>query len=85
MDLYNIDTQEQVSLPMCGFDDIQRGNYFGGKLIRKTEVELRVGKLKNRKAAGRDEITGKIVMGGGDMVVDLILRLFSMTFQSGSA
>ena len=45
-DLYNIDTQEEVTVHMCGFDGIQRGNYFGGEPIRKAEVELRVGKLK---------------------------------------
>ena len=31
---------------MCGFDGIQRGNYFVGELIRMTEVKVRVGKLK---------------------------------------
>ena len=29
-DLYKIDTQEQVAVQMCGFEGIQRGNYFGG-------------------------------------------------------
>ena len=36
---------------MCGFAGGQRGNYFGGEPIRRTEVEVRVGKLKNGKAA----------------------------------
>ena len=36
-DLYNIDTQEQVAVHMCGFDGVQRGNYFGGDPIRTTE------------------------------------------------
>ena len=27
-DLYNIDTQEQVAVDMCGFDGIRRCNYF---------------------------------------------------------
>ena len=27
-DLYNINTQEQVAVYMCGFDGVQRGNYF---------------------------------------------------------
>ena len=27
-DLYNIDTQEQVAMHMCGFDGILRGNYY---------------------------------------------------------
>ena len=31
---------------MCGFDEIQRGNYFEGEPIRRTEVGLRVGKLR---------------------------------------
>ena len=32
--------------------------------------ELRVGKLKNEKATGKDEITGEMIKRGGDMVVD---------------
>ena len=57
-DLYNIDTRKQVAVHICGFDMIWRGNYFGGDPIERTEVEVRVGKLKNGKAAGKDEITG---------------------------
>ena len=34
---------------MYDFDGVQRGNYFGGKSIGRAEVEVRVGKLKNRK------------------------------------
>ena len=43
---------------MCGFDGIQRGNYFGIESIGRVEIEVRVGSLKNRKVAGKDEITG---------------------------
>ena len=32
-DLYNIDTQEEIAVHMCGFDGIRRGNYFGGEPI----------------------------------------------------
>ena len=71
-DLYNKDTQEQVSVHMCGFDGIQRGIYFGGEPIGRDEVEVRVGKLKNRKAAGKDEVTREMIKGGGDRVVDWI-------------
>ena len=38
-DLYNIDTQEQAEVQICGFDGVdeaRRGNYFGGKVIRRT-------------------------------------------------
>ena len=40
---------------------IRRGNYFG------EEVEVRVGKLKS---AGKDEITGEMIKGGDERVVD---------------
>ena len=45
--------------------------------------ELRVGKLKNGKAAGKNEITGEMIKGGGDRVVDWIWRLCNMTFENG--
>ena len=32
-DLYNIDTTEQMTVHVYGFDGIQRGNYFRGKPI----------------------------------------------------
>ena len=48
---------------MCGFDGIWRGRYFRGEPIERDEVEVRVGKLKNRKAAGKDVITGEIITG----------------------
>ena len=42
---------------MCSFDGFRRGNYFGGEPIRRME------KLKKGKAAGEDEITGKMIKG----------------------
>ena len=63
-ELYNIDTEEQVAVYMCGFDGIQRGNYFLGKPIERAEVGVRVGKLKNGKAASKDKITGEMIKGG---------------------
>ena len=40
-------------------------------------------KLKNRKAAGKEEVTGEMIKGGGDRVVDLIWRLCNIAFESG--
>ena len=60
---------------MCDFDGIQRGNFFGGEPIRRTEIEVKVDNLKKRKAAGKDKVTGEMVKGGGDTVVDWIWRL----------
>ena len=37
---------------------------------------MREGKLTNGKAAGKDEITGEMMKGGGDRVVDWIWRAF---------
>ena len=39
---------------MCGFHGVQIGNYFREKPITRTEVEVRVRKLKNGKSAGKD-------------------------------
>ena len=45
-DLYNIDTQEKVAVHICGFDEIRKGNYFGGEPIGRAEIEVRLGKLR---------------------------------------
>ena len=34
------------------------------------EVEVRVGKLKNGKATGKDEVTGEMIKSGGNRVED---------------
>ena len=39
-DLYNAYTQEQVEVQMCGFDGIQKGNYFGGETIGRVEMRM---------------------------------------------
>ena len=39
-----------------------------------------MGKLKNGKAAGKNEITVEIIKGGGDRVVGWIWWLFKMAF-----
>ena len=44
---------------MCDFDGIWRGKCFGGEPIGRAEVKVRVGKLKNGKTAGKDQVTGK--------------------------
>ena len=36
-DIYNIDTQELVTVHMCGFDEIWKDNYFGGEPIGRDE------------------------------------------------
>ena len=59
-----------------------RGNYFGGEPIRKTEVEVRVGKFSNGKAADKDEVTREMIKGEFDRVVDSIWRLYNMAFES---
>ena len=42
---------------MFGFSGVRRDNYSGRDLVKRTEVEVRVRKLKNEKAAAKDEVT----------------------------
>ena len=44
---------------------------------------MKVGKLKNGKATGKDEIRGEIIKGGGDRVLEWIWRLCNMAYESG--
>ena len=57
---------------MRGFDGIRTGNYFRGEPIGRAEVDVKVGKLQNGKAAGKDEVTGELIKGGGHRVLDWI-------------
>ena len=74
-DLYHIDTQEQVAVHRCGFDRVQKLNYFEGETSRRTGVELRVRKLKNRKAAAKEEVTRETAKVGNYMMVKWPLRV----------
>ena len=38
--------------------------------ISRTAVEVRMGKLRNGKATGKDEVNGETVKDGDDTVVD---------------
>ena len=53
---------------------------FGGEPIGRAEVEVIVGKLKNGKAAGKDEISEEMINGGGDGAIDWIWRLWNIAF-----
>ena len=60
---------------MYGFDGIWKCNYFREVSIRRAEVEVRERNLRNVKATGKDDISGEMIKGGGDRVVDWICRL----------
>ena len=63
---------------MCSFDGF-------GEVTTSEESQLedlRVGKLKNRKASGKDKITGEMMKGGGNRVVDWIWSLCNTAFKS---
>ena len=42
-----------------------------------------MGKLKNRKATCKDEMTGGMIKRGDDRMVNWILKLCNMVFESG--
>ena len=66
---------------MCGLHGARKGNYFGGEPIGRTEVEVRVEKLKNGKVTSNKEITGEMIKGKDDRVVDSIWRLCKMALR----
>ena len=37
--------------------------------LEELKLDVRVGKLKNGKPAGKDEVTGEMIKGGGDRVL----------------
>ena len=67
---------------MCGFYGARRGNCLSEEPIRRTKAEVRVGKLKNGKAAGKDEVTGEMIKGVGNRMLDWICRLCNRAFES---
>ena len=69
---------------MFGFDGIRRGNYFEVESIGRDDFEVRVGKLKNGKAAGKDEVTRVMIKGGGNRMADWIWKLCNMAFENGA-
>src|SRR5678816_1952508 len=81
--LYNIGSNEEVIMTVCGFDGTRRNRYFGDEVISKEEEMGRVRKLKNGKSAGIDEITGEMIKNGGKMVIDWILKLCNKAFMEG--
>ena len=48
------------------------------------EIEVRVGKLKNGKTAGKDEVMGEMIKSGDDRVVEWIWRLYNLVLESGA-
>ena len=62
-----------------GFEE----NYFEGEPIRRTEVEVRVGKLRNGKVVGKDGVTGEKITVRSYRVVDWICSMCNMAFESG--
>src|SRR5678815_3272518 len=78
--LYNINSNEEVIVNVCGFDGTRRKRYFGDEVISMEEVMGRVRKL-NGKPAGIDEITGEMIKNGGEMVIDWIWKLCNKAFM----
>ena len=66
---------------MYGFDGVQKVTYFGEEPVRRTKVEVRIGKLKNGKAAHKDEVTREMIKGGGYNVVEWLWRLCNIAFE----
>ena len=74
----NVNAEEQVEINMCGFDGVRRGSYFGGELVKSTEGEVRVKKLKIDKAAGKDEGTGEMIKIQVELEVECVCRFYGL-------
>ena len=46
---------------MHGFGNVWKGNYFGGMPIKRTETEVKMGKLKNWKVSNNYEVIGEMI------------------------
>src|SRR5678815_963144 len=79
--LYNIDSNEEEIVNVCGFDGARRNRYFGDEVINKEEVIGRVRKLNNGKSAGIDEITGEMFKNGREMVIEWNWKLCNKAFM----
>ena len=44
-DLYNVDTEEQITVSMCEPEGARKVNYFGEQSMRKFEAEARMKRL----------------------------------------
>ena len=55
----------------------------GEEPLITTEVEVRVIKLKIGNRKGKEEVTGEIIKGEGDMVVDWIWSLRNISCENG--
>ena len=54
---------------MCGCSGSRRCNYFVGEIFKRTEGEVRVGKIKNGKAAYKGEVTRELIKNEGELVI----------------
>ena len=56
--LYNVNIEEQVTVSLGGFNGDVAGNYFWGDPINRTQVEMRMKRLENDQAEGKDKDKG---------------------------
>ena len=68
--LHHVDTEELVIVHIWGFDGAIRGIYWGGEPISRTKLEIRLEKLEKSR---------------GELVINWVLKLCIMTFESDVA
>ena len=71
---------QSICVGLMGFREVTTSEE---SQLEELRLKVRVGKLKNGKAIGKDEITGEMIKGGGDRVVDWIWRICNMAFENG--
>ena len=51
--------------------------------VSREEVEKAVGKLRNGKAAGQDEVVAELLKYGGEVVIDWLTEVIQQVWRSG--
>ena len=59
-----MDSEEWVAINITGFGGARRGHYFGEETVNRTDMKMTMKKLKNSKAAGKDEVAREIIRVG---------------------
>jgi len=82
-ELLNVEMQDQIVVNEYGLQDLNRSEYLGCEAVRKEEVVDALGKLKNGKASGVDEVTAEMLKIGDEYVEEWVWKLCAKAFECG--
>lgn len=81
--LLNVDENRDAIVTVLGRAGSKSCRIEDERAIDEKEVRLALKKLKNGKAVGVDDIAAEMLKGGGNAVIEWLLRLFNVCMNSG--